>query len=96
MRAADQPWGPWSEPQIIFHPWSDNGYCHFMHTSWEFKKCDSVHDPGRENVWGGEYGPYQFEDFAVGDDSITTIYYTMSTWNPYTVVLMKATLQKVR
>ncbi len=96
MRTADQPWGPWSEPQIVFHPWSDNGYCHFMHTSWEFKKCDSVHDPGRENVWGGEYGPYQFGDLAVGDDSTTTIYFTMSTWNPYTVVLMKATLQKVR
>jgi hypothetical protein len=96
MRTADQAWGPWSEPQIIFHPWSDKGYCHFMHTNWEFQKCDNVHDPGRENVWGGEYGPYQFDGLAVGDDCTTTIYFTMSTWNPYTVVLMKATLQKVR
>nr|MBC8218606.1 DUF4185 domain-containing protein [Planctomycetota bacterium] len=44
MRTADKPWGPWSEPQIIFHPWDDNGYCHFMHTSWRHKECDSVHD----------------------------------------------------
>ena len=96
LRTADQPWGPWSEPEVIFHPQSDNGYCHFMHSSWKFEKCDSVHDPGRENEWGGEYGPYQFEDLAVGDDSTTTIYFTMSTWNPYTVVLMKATLQKTQ
>ena len=96
MRTADQPWGPWSEHQIIFHPWDDNGYCHFMHANWESRKCDNIHDPGRENEWGGEYAPYQFEDLAVGDDSTTTIYFTMSTWNPYTAVLMKATLQKIR
>jgi hypothetical protein len=96
MRTADQPWGPWSDSQIIFDPGIDNGYCHFMHASWLSKKCDSIHDPGRENVWGGEYGPYQFEDLAVGDNSTTTIYFTMSTWNPYTVVLMKATLRKIK
>ena len=94
MRTADQPWGPWSDTQIIFHPWRDNGYCHFMHTNWEFRRCDSVHDENRENEWGGEYGPYQFEHLAIGNDSTTTIYFSMSTWNPYTIVLMKATLQK--
>ncbi len=95
MRWADKPWGPWSEPQILFRPWEDNGYCHFMHTAWNFQKCDNVQDPGRDNEWGGEYGPYQFEDLATGNDTSTTIYFTMSTWNPYTVVLMKATLQAV-
>jgi hypothetical protein len=65
-----------------------------MHASWEDRRCDSVHDPGRENDWGGEYGPYQFEHLATGDDQATTIYFTMSTWNPYTVVLMKAGLRK--
>jgi hypothetical protein len=93
MRWADKPWGPWSDPQIIFRPWEDNGYCHFIHTSWTFQKCDNVQDPGHENEWGGEYGPYQFETLATGNDTSTTIYFTMSTWNPYTVVLMKATLQ---
>jgi hypothetical protein len=96
MRTADKPWGPWSESQIIFHPWNDKGYCHLMHTSWNQQKCDSVHDPKRENEWGGEYGPYQFEDIATGTGSATTIYFTMSTWNPYTVELMKATLKKVK
>jgi hypothetical protein len=92
LRTADHPWGPWSEPQVLFEPWQDGGYCGFMHTSWTRSRCDEVHDPGRENEWGGEYGPYQFEHLAIGDATTTTIYFTMSTWNPYTVVLMKATL----
>ena len=92
LRTASNPWGPWSSPVILFHPWDDNGYCHFIHVNWEFRNCDQVHDPGRENEWGGEYGPYQFEDLAIGTSTQTTIYFTMSTWNPYTVVLMKATL----
>ena len=93
LRTADQPWGPWSAPQVIFHPWDDHGYCYFMHTSWAFRNCDQLQEARLENTWGGEYGPYQFSDFATGDASTTTIYYTMSTWNPYTVVLMKATLR---
>ena len=96
MRTADKPWGVWSEPQVIFQPWDDGGYCHFMHVSWQYRNCDNVDDPNRENVWAGEYGPYQFEDLAVSDGNTTTIYFTMPTWNPYTVVLKKATLQKVR
>lgn len=94
MRTAELPWGPWSKSQIVYHPWEDDGYCHFTHVSWKYKCCDSVHDPGRANVWGGEYGPYQFAHLATGDGHSTTIYFTMSTWNPYTVVLMKAHLRK--
>jgi len=94
FRTADQPWGPWSFPQVLFEPWIDEGYCNFIHVDWNSSNCDDVHDPGRENVWGGEYGPYQFEKLATGDSTSTTIYYSMSTWNPYTVVLMKSTLVK--
>ncbi|WP_346925513.1 RICIN domain-containing protein [uncultured Arthrobacter sp.] len=95
-RTADQPWGPWSDPFVIFDPAEtvDKGYCYFMHTSWDVKNCDNVHDTGREREWGGEYGPYQFEDLATGSGLETTIYYTLSTWNPYTTVLMKSTLRK--
>ncbi len=96
FRTAENPWGPWSDSKVLFDPWQDNGYCHFMHVSWQFQQCDNVNDPGREYEWGGEYGPYQFEDLATGNDSTTTIYFTMSTWNPYTVVLMKSTLKLVR
>jgi hypothetical protein len=89
-RVADNPWGPWSEPFVIFDP--AEGYCHFMHKNWLVGNCDNVHDVGRENEWGGEYGPYQFDQLATGNAKETTIYYTMSTWNPYSVVLMKSTL----
>lgn len=92
MRTADKPWGPWTETQIIFEPWEDGGYCNYMHVSWQNNNCDNTHDPGRENEWGGEYGPYQFEHFAEGDEDSTTIYFTLSTWNPYTVILMKSKL----
>jgi hypothetical protein len=94
MRTAKHPWGPWTKPQVLFEPWDDGGYCHFMHTSWQDQRCDSVMDPGRENEYGGEYGPYQYPYYATGDSGSTTIYFNMSTWNPYTVVLMKAKLKK--
>lgn len=94
IRTALYPWGPWSDVQLIFDPWEDEGYGHFMHMSWEYAKMDSVHDPGRENEWGGEYGPYQFGNLAIDSKNTLTIYFTMSTWNPYTVVLMKAVLGK--
>jgi hypothetical protein len=97
IRVADKPWGPWSENQVIFEPWKDNGYCHFMHAGSPHEKCDEVSDPNREKEYGGEYGPYQFDNLAIGNSSTatTTIYFTMSTWNPYTVVLMKATLRRM-
>ncbi|MEX2335877.1 MAG: DUF4185 domain-containing protein [Fulvivirga sp.] len=92
-RLADNPWGLWSEPFVIFEPWEDNGYCNFIHTNWDFRNCDFVHDQGRAYEWGGEYGPYQFDKLAQGNEDETTIYYTLSTWNPYTVVLMKSKLR---
>jgi hypothetical protein len=95
LRTADRPWGPWSDPQVIFDPRRDGGFCHFMHLGWEEKKCDHVHDPSREEENGDPYGPYQVEDLTSGDKNSTTIYFTLSTWNPYTVVLMKTTLRLV-
>jgi hypothetical protein len=94
LRTADMPWGPYSDAEVIFEPWADEGYCHFIHTSWVHSVCDSVHDPGRAYEWGGEYGPYMFKELSTRVDSFVTIYYTLSTWNPYTSVLMKSTLVK--
>jgi ankyrin repeat protein len=93
VRTSDYPWGPWSEPQVLFDA-NENGYCRFLHRSWAEKKCDILSDPGRQDQSGDTYGPYQFKDLAVGEGTRTTIYFTLSTWNPYTVVLMKATLQR--
>jgi ankyrin repeat protein len=96
FRTADVPWGPWSASQPVFELSKSGGLCRFIHRTWDEKKCDTLHEPGWEKVQGGCYGPYQFGDFATGDASRTTIYFTLSTWNPYQVVLMKVKLGKKR
>lgn len=96
MRTAESPW-EWSKTQVVFDPVADGGYGSYMHISCEAdpEHCDDVFDLGRENEYGGEYGPYQYPDHAKGNKSSkeTTIYFNMSTWNPYTVVLMSAELR---
>src|SRR5262249_12485141 len=88
-RWAVHPWGPWSDGIIIFEPWGDNGYRHFMHVP----NLDDLSDRGRENDWGGEYAPIIIPRYTLGSGTTTKIRYTMSTWNPYTVVIMESELQ---
>jgi hypothetical protein len=94
MRSAETPWGPWSTGTTIFEPWRDNGYGHFIHISSKFsQKSDSFSDPNRETEWGGEYGPFIMSRFTSGADGKCRIYYTMSTWNPYQVIVMQSDLK---
>jgi hypothetical protein len=94
MRSAEAPWGPWSEGTVVFEPWRDQGYGHFMHISAKFKKRrDALGDPKRDDEWGGEYGPYIMARFTRGSGGRCRIYYTMSTWNPYQVVVMRTDLK---
>ena len=92
-RVADKPGGPWSEARILFDEACDRGFCHFMHVSYEKSHCDNLSDVPKENMSGGAYGPYVIPRFTKGDATTTTIYWTMSTWNPYQVMLMKSTLR---
>lgn len=87
MRTSPQPWGPWSEPELIMDPFKD-GYGQFMHVSWDDKRIDLFSDPNRHPRGAGVYGPYIIKRFCSGDAQSCNIYYTMSTWNPYQVVLM--------
>jgi Domain of unknown function (DUF4185) len=98
MRLAEQPWGPWSAAQTIFNPVRDAGYCHFIHRPVDAQNptpCDNMSDPGRLDVYGGEYAPYIISRFTSGDAAraTSTFYYTLSTWNPYTEIIMKTTIQ---
>ncbi len=69
--------------------------------SWkEASRCDAIYDnlphPGDlapEQVQGGDYGPYLIPRFTRGDGPRTTIYYLMSTWMPYEVLLMRSKLK---
>ncbi len=93
FRVAKEPWGEWSETQVLFNPRVEDGYCFFMHMSYAQRQCDAVNDPGRDNVTGGEYAPSVISRFTTDDSSRTRIYFLMSTWNPYNVVLMKSVLR---
>ena len=95
MRSASTPWGPWSNSEMIFDPWRDKGYGYFMHIPAGFKseRHDTVNDPGRENEWGGEYGPYIMARYTTGYRGRCRIFYTLSTWNPYQVVVMQTDLK---
>jgi len=89
MRSSAFPWGPWSSKQPLFDASKDEGLGHFIH----WPGHDNVSDPHREHEWGGPYGPYMIEKFTKGSSGKSTIYFTLSTWNPYTVVLMRAELE---
>ncbi|MGC1295903.1 MAG: hypothetical protein WA869_12790 [Alloacidobacterium sp.] len=51
-------------------------------------------------VWGGEYAPYMIDRYTriVSSDNPNAlqaqVYFTLSTWNPYNVMLMTATIQR--
>jgi hypothetical protein len=99
MRYSPQPWGPWSPPQTIFNPTRDAGLCHFIHRAVTPTEpaCDSLSGANRLADGGGDYSPYFVSRFTTGDSvqRKSTFYFVMSTWNPYEVVLMSASIQAV-
>jgi hypothetical protein len=100
MRLAEQPWGPWTLPQTIFNPERDGGLGHFIHRAVTDDQPidDGLTVPQRLAQAGGPYAPYFISRFTTGDQTArrSTFYYTMSTWNPYTQVIMKTTIQASR
>lgn len=89
LRTADRPWGPYSPPQTLFDAAADNGFCRFMNAA----GCEILADSHAPQVAGDPYAPYQIAKFAKGvAGEYSDIYFLMSTWNPYNVVLMKARL----
>jgi hypothetical protein len=93
------PWGPWSEPQVIFNAVRDGAAGKFIHIP-NSNPPDGLAGPviGRgqanpEAVHGGNYAPYVVERWTKVQNSELSIYYVLSTWNPYVVVLMKSRLR---
>lgn len=92
------PWGPWSRPQIIFNAVRDGAAGRFIHIPGG-NPPDGLAGPviGRgqanpEAVHGGAYAPYVVERWTKVQGSELSVYYVLSTWNPYVVVLMKSRL----
>jgi hypothetical protein len=91
---ASQPWGPWSKPQLIFNKLRDGGSGVFIHDPglpYDDRLDGPVigfNDP--YTIPGGDFAPIMIERFTRITNSTLFIYYTMSTWNPYTVVKMRS------
>ncbi len=93
------PWGPWSEPQVIFNAIRDDALGKFIHDP-NANPDDGLAGPvigkGKADpasVHGGAYAPYVVERWTKLHGSELDLYYLLSTWNPYVVVLMKSRLQ---
>jgi hypothetical protein len=91
---AAQPWGPWSKPQLIFNNIRDHGAGVFIHDP-NLATNDGLDGPvigdnDPVTTPGGVYAPNMMERFTSISNSTLYIYYTMSTWNPYTVVKMRS------
>ena len=89
-QVATDPGGPWSQQALLFDAATDAGTCYFMRGPTD---CGPASDPFTPNgLPGGVYAPYVIPRYTRDGLHSTTIYYTLSTWNPYQVTLMKATL----
>jgi len=89
MRSASLPWGPWSQPTVIFDGWRDDAYGRYMHFPQHDVFSDFTLDPSDPPV-GGPYAPYLIPRFFQGDQNRVRIVYTLSTWNPYQAILMQS------
>lgn len=88
-RTADKPWGPWSEPQLVFA--AEQGFGRFIHRA---DSDDQLSDPHSPQVSGDPYAPYMIARFAKGvPGQYADIRFLMSTWNPYNTVLMTTRLR---
>lgn len=90
------PWGPWSAPQIVFNAARDGALGKFIHDP-RLKPDDGLAGPvigeGQNNpdaVAGGAYAPYVVERWTKVQGSELNLYFVLSTWNPYVVVLMRS------
>lgn len=93
LRAAPTPWGPWSAAEPVLRP-IDAAKAKLIHMAntddgleWPLKKFDGS---SRSSEQGAIYAPYMIERFTRVEGARLKLYYTLSTWNPYVVVLMRS------
>lgn len=93
LRSAPQPWGPWSPRHRLFD-WVADGMSFGDAGARFIKAHGDGSDPVGDRVFraqrdatGAAYAPYLFDARRAGDTLV--VRYTLSTWNPYQVVLME-------
>lgn len=97
LRYADEPWGPWSAPQVIFEPIRDQAWGVYIHNP-NATPADELGGPvigpftDPMRTQGGYYAPYVIDRFTRVEGDRLTLQYVLSTWNPYVVVRMRSSL----
>jgi hypothetical protein len=106
IRFAENPWGPWTDPQPLMAAGSgdpksepNNQYAEgglLAHNNCRTDQC-AHYDPayrldiGKNNN-GVLYAPSIVDPWTTTSQDATNLYWFVSTWNPYQVVLMRTTL----
>jgi hypothetical protein len=95
LRSASRPEGPWSR-RLRLLDWVATGMSVDPHT--RFIRAAIHDDPVGDRMFraqadgtGAAYAPYLFDAVVDGDELV--LRYTLSTWNPYQVVLMRHRLE---
>ncbi len=103
VRLSATPWGPWTTPLRLLHQWENPpSYVHVANAPGKLRQ-DWMYDGSAQVPGGGAakmattgWVPYKtaiIEPLTQGTANVsTTIYFTMSTWSPYTAVLLRAEL----
>lgn len=93
LRSASTPWGPWSPRHRLFD-WVAGGMSFGDPAARFIKALGDGTDPVGDRVFGAQrdatgaaYAPYLYDARREGDTLV--LRYTLSTWNPYQVVLME-------
>ncbi len=108
FRAADLPWGPWSAPKRIFDPGTGYcSFMHNQDADTgsqcsgkglnpleeSVRDYDTVRRGPNKRAWGGEYAPLLLPSrYAKVGTASVTLYFLLSTWNPYQAVLMRTVI----
>jgi hypothetical protein len=105
-RTAPDPWGPWSPPTVLLSLLHDPGVvCTLINPAPTEPACV----PAKPNFWesithtdpgGFFYAPFALERFTqdltsadTGGTRTANIFWLVSTWNPYQVIVMQSKLQ---
>jgi hypothetical protein len=94
LRWADAPHGPWTPPLRLLD-WVAGGmatdpFTRFIKATADDEVGDRIFRAQARGT-GGAYAPYLFDARRDGDELV--LRYTLSTWNPYQVVLMEHRLK---
>lgn len=107
VRFAKQPWGPWTAPRTLMvagdrrtdatpaGQYAEGGI--LAHNNCRTALC-ARYDPAYlldvgNNNNGLLYGPSIIDNWTTQLSDTTELFWLLSTWNPYQVVLMKTTLR---